>query len=192
MPKRLDENRRAELFDGVMRIISARGFSDVRISEIANELHCSVASLYKIAPSKDSLVLLAITRWGKCTLERLDGVARRERSAADQARAYFRAGATSIHPMSVEFFADVERFESTRVAWQANVVGPYLSRFVELVQCAADAGETRPVNIRFLAEMLGQIALVTRDERVLRASEMTAEEAVMQVDDIIWQGIGRR
>ena len=51
-----------------MRIIAARGFSEVHVAEIARELRCSVATLYKIAPSKDSLVLLAIARWGELTL----------------------------------------------------------------------------------------------------------------------------
>ena len=38
------------------------------MTDIASELHCSLASLYKIAPNKDSLVVLAIVRWGDRTL----------------------------------------------------------------------------------------------------------------------------
>ena len=57
--------RREELLDGVMAIIAARGFSDVRMTDIARELHCSLASLYKIAPNKDSLVVLAIGALGR-------------------------------------------------------------------------------------------------------------------------------
>ena len=65
MATRLANGRREELLDGVMDIISQRGFSQVRISDIARELRCSAASLYKIAPNKDSLVLLAIGRWAE-------------------------------------------------------------------------------------------------------------------------------
>ena len=77
MAKRLAKGRREELLDGVMGIIAARGFSGVRISELAAELHCSVASLYKIAPSKDSLVLLAIGRWQELTFANLELCAER-------------------------------------------------------------------------------------------------------------------
>ncbi len=63
MAKRLSKGRREELLDGVMRIIAVRGFSAFESQSSRAELHCSVASLYKIAPSKDSLVLLAIGRW---------------------------------------------------------------------------------------------------------------------------------
>ena len=64
-----------------MRIIAARGFSEVLVAEMARELRCSVATLYKIAPSKDSLVALAIEGWGARTLEDLEVQARKAATA---------------------------------------------------------------------------------------------------------------
>jgi hypothetical protein len=58
--RRLADGRREELLDGVMRISSARG-SSLNVTELAREPHCSVATLYKIAPSKDSLMVRART-----------------------------------------------------------------------------------------------------------------------------------
>lgn len=189
MPRRLDEKRRAELLDGVMRIIAARGFSEVQVSEIARELRCSVATLYKLASSKDSLVLLAIARWGELTFADLETRAGEGQTASERARGYFRAGAESLHPMSLAFYADIARFESTRLVWRTTVVDRYIDRFVELVRGAEDAGEVRPVNVRFLGEVLRQIGFVTRDERVLRASGLTSEQAVLEVDALLWEGM---
>jgi AcrR family transcriptional regulator len=190
--QRLDDNRRGELLDGVMRIISERGFADVPISDFASELHCSAATLYRIAPSKDSLVLLATARWGELTLEGLEVCALEGSTASEKARCYFKAGAASLRPLSLAFYRDIGRFESTRTAWRVNVVDRYIDRFVELVRCAEDAGEIRPVNIRFLGEVLRGIGFVTRDEHVLRASGLTSEEAVLEVDRMIWDGILRQ
>jgi AcrR family transcriptional regulator len=187
---RLADGRREELLDGVMRIISARGFADVRISEIARELHCSVSTLYKIAPSKDSLVLRAIGQWGDINLADFESRAQKKETATDRARTYFRAGAHSVQPMSPAYFRDVQRFESTRVAWVA-IVDQYIYRFVELVEAAQAAGEVGPVNTRFLGEMLRQVGLVTRDQGVLSACGMTSEQAVLAVDHIVWDGIRR-
>ena len=189
MPRRLDDERREELLDGVMRIIAARGFSVVLVSEIARELHCSVATLYKMAPSKDSLVLLAIARWGELTLASLEVRARQGTTASDRARRYFRAGAESTRPLSLAFYADIERYESTRLAWWTNVVERYLNRFAELVRLAEDAGEIRPVNIRFFAEVLRGISFVTRSERVLSATGLSHEQAVLEVDALLWDGM---
>lgn len=187
----LDEDRRDELLDGVLRIITARGFADVRIADIARELRCSVATLYKIAPSKDSLVLLAIGRWAMVNLGSIEPCEDPDTTAANKARCYFRAGADRIRPLSLAFYRDIDRFESTRTAWRTTVVDPYIDRFVELVQAAEDAGEIRQVNNRLLGELLRGIGGVTRDERALRASGLTSEEAVLEVDRMIWEGILR-
>jgi AcrR family transcriptional regulator len=186
---RLNDDRRAELLDGVMRIIAERGFSQVTIAEMARELHCSAATLYRIAPSKESLVLLAIARWGGLTLADLEGLAAKGETASGRARAYFRAGARRTHSLSLAFYADVGRFESTRLAWWTSAVGPYIDRFVELVRLAEDAGEIRPLNARFLAEVVRQISVVTRDDRVLSASGLTHEQAVLEVDALLWDGL---
>jgi AcrR family transcriptional regulator len=187
--RRLNNGRREELLDGVMAIIAARGFSQVRTAELARELHCSESSLYRIAPSKDSLVVLAIRRWGELTLGALEARASEGKTASERARAYFRAGAESTRPLSLAFYADVERFESTRLVWWSGVVEPYLGRFVELVHLAEEAGEVRPVNARFFAEVLRGISFVTRSERVLQATGLTHEQAVLEVDSLLWDGI---
>jgi AcrR family transcriptional regulator len=184
----LDSGRREELLDGVMAIVAARGFSDVRTAHLARDLHCSESSLYKIAPSKDSLIVLAISHWGEVTLASMEAQAR-GKTASDRARAYFRAGARHTRTLSPAFYADMERFESARLAWWTSVVEPYLDRFVELVQMAEDAGEIRPVNIRFLAEIVRQLSVVTRNERVLSASGLTHEQAVLEIDALLWGGV---
>ena len=189
MAKRLAKGRREELLDGVMGIIAARGFSDVRISEIAAELHCSVASLYKIAPSKDSLVLLAIGRWGELTLKSSESRSQGGTTAANRAREYFRAGAESLLPLCSVFREDVERFESTRMIWTTAIANPFIDRFVELLDLAVEASEVRPINTRFVAEVLRQIATVLRDERVLRSSGLTVGQGMLEIDQMIWEGL---
>jgi AcrR family transcriptional regulator len=190
--KRLASGRREDLLDGVMRIIAERGFADVRITEVAAELHCSAASLYKIAPSKDSLVMLAISRWGEQVLVSIERLSQTGATAADRARLYFRGGAESLHALSSKFREDVERFESTRMVWSANVADPFIVRFAELLDLAVKAGEIRTVNTGFMAEVLRQIASVLRDEQVLRANGLTVEQGMLEIDLMIWDGIRLR
>jgi AcrR family transcriptional regulator len=185
---RFDDNRRQELLDGVIGIITARGFSEVTILEMAHELHCSVSSLYKIASNKDGLVLLAITRWGELVLEDMEVHALQGQNAADRARLYWRAGVESIRPLSHEFRNDVDRFDSARFAY-SSISQRFIDRFVNLLEGAVMAGEIRPMNTRFLAQVFGQIALVVRDEQELSKSGLTAAEAILEVDHIIWEGI---
>jgi len=188
--KRLDHGRREELLDGLMRIISERGFAKVGVAEVADELHCSVTTLYKIAPSKESLVLLAIQRFADQTLAKLDDCAERGTTPAERARIYFRAGARSMRTLSPEFREDVERYETIRASYLAALSGPFIDRFVELLDLAAEAGEVRPINSRFLATLLRQMAISVRDEQLLQQTGLTAETAILEIDAMIWDGIG--
>lgn len=172
-----------------MRIISVRGFSDVHVAAMARELHCSAATLYKVAPSKDSLVALAIEVWGARALEDLEVRARKATTASERARVYFQAGAESIRSMSPEFYSDLAVFESTRLAWVVGVADRYVERFVDLLQLAGEAGEIRRMNYRVLAEFLRQAGYVARDERVLRATGLSTEEVMLEMDSLLWDGL---
>jgi AcrR family transcriptional regulator len=187
--RRLDNGRREELLDGVTTITAARGFSEVGIAEMAQELHCSQSSLYKIAPSKDRLIVLAIRRWGDRASEAAEVRAQRGGSASERARAFFRAEMGSMHSLSERFYADIGRYEWARLAWCSSVMEPFLKRFLELVQLAVDAGEIRPVNTRLLAEVLKQVLLVLRNKRVLLAAGLTVEEATLEADSFLWDGV---
>jgi AcrR family transcriptional regulator len=189
--KRLDDDRRDELLDGVMTIIAERGFSDVQMAEMARVLRCSASTLYKIAPSKESLVLLAIGRWGDVTLDMIEKRARRGATAMDRARRYFMGAAERLQPLSLAFRADVERFESTRIAYQA-ISDRFVDRFVELLDEAVAAGEIRPLNTRFLGHVLRQVNRAIRDEHALRTSGLTSGQAALEVDTLIWDGLRKR
>jgi AcrR family transcriptional regulator len=186
--KTLVNGRREELLDGIMAIISARGFSETRIVDVASELNCSASTLYKVAPNKDSLVVLAIGRWGDRVLAYMESRAQQGATASEKARKYWWAAAESLRPMSSAFRSDMERFESTRIAYK-QVSDRFIERFAQLVDDAVSAGEVRPINTRFLALLVRQQAIVVRDEAALADCGLTAEQAMLEVDQMIWNGV---
>ena len=46
--------------------------------------------------------------------------------------------------MSLAFYADIARFESTRLVWRTTVVDRYIDRFVELVQARRTPARSGP------------------------------------------------
>ena len=180
--------RREELLDGVMDLIAARGFSDVRVNDIARELHCSLASLYKIAPNKDSLVSMAISHWGERVLADAETNARESATAIDKAKCYYESAMESISALSHGFRRDMERFESSRLAYRV-ISDTFVDRFAQLLGEAAQAGEIPPINTRFLAGMFRHIATAVRDEDLLESSGLTAGEAMAEIDKVIWDGL---
>jgi AcrR family transcriptional regulator len=171
-----------------MEIITANGFSKVTIADLATELHCSGSSLYKVAPNKDSLVVLAIARLGEIALKDWEARARRGKTAADKARFYYRAAVEDISSWSHAFRNDVNRFESARMAY-ASISDAFINRFADLLTEAIEADEVRPLNTRFLAHVLRQIALVIRDEQLLSDCGLSHTQALLEVERVIWDGI---
>ena len=141
--------------------------------------------------SKDSLVTLAIARWSKLSLEHMEVRALQGTTAADRARLYWRAGAETIRPLSHAFRDDVDHFEWARLAYRTCISEPFIDRFAALFDDAVTAGELEAMNTRFLAQVLRQIAHLVRDEGVLGACGLTADQAMLEVDRMIWDGIRR-
>jgi AcrR family transcriptional regulator len=186
---RLKNGRREELLDGVMRIAAARGFSDLKMADLASELHCSVATLYKLAPSKIGLVIVALERWGDHLLTEIDARARECSTPSARARTYYREGADGLRELSSAFRRDVEYFEGTRRAYRETISDRFIERFSALLEEAARAGEIRQLNVRFAVGMFRYIAFAVRDEDLLAAAGLSAREALLEVDTMIWDGI---
>lgn len=188
MAERAVEGRREQLLDGVMGIIATRGFADLPVADLARELRCSLSSLYKIAPNKDSLLALAIGRWGDLTLAYAEACAAEGATASDRAHAYYRAGVEKVAELSHAARRDVDRFESTRLAYRA-ISDRFVDRFSGLLDEAGQQGEMRPVNPRFLAGLFRHIAAAVRDEDLLDSAGLSAAEALQEVDKIVWDGL---
>ncbi|HUL39302.1 MAG TPA: TetR/AcrR family transcriptional regulator, partial [Methanomassiliicoccales archaeon] len=179
---------RKELLDGVMEIIKTQGFSKVTISEMAAKLHCSASSLYKIAPNKDSLIVLAINQWGELALRDWEARAVQGKTASTRAHLYYRAAVEGVSSWSHDFRNDVNRFESARLAY-AKISDNFINRFADLLNEAVEEGEVRSINTKFLANVFRQMALVIRDEQLLSDCGMTHTQALFEVERIIWDGI---
>ncbi len=190
MPRtRLKNGRREELLDGVMHIAATKGFSELKMADLARELHCSVATLYKLAPSKIDLVIVALERWGERLLTQIDARSRDCSTPSARARTYYREGADGLRELSSAFRRDVEYFEGTRRAYREIISDRFIERFSALLEEAAQAGEIRPVNVRFAVGMFRYIAFAIRDEDLLAAAGLTAREALLEVDTMIWEGV---
>ncbi len=187
----LGDRRREELLDGVMSIIAERGFTAVAVSELARELSCSNSTLYRIAPNKDSLVVLTIGRWGEARLREAETRADEAKTSWERTRNYLRAGAEALMPLSHAFRRDVERFESARVAYRL-VSDRFVDRVVSLIEDAVRDGEIRPLNARFLAGLLRHTAALVRDEELLESAGLTAGEALLEIESILFEGLRQR
>lgn len=179
------------LLDRMFAIMSVDGFASLKMAELARALGCSPNTLYKLAPTRESLFALLLRRWLDGVLDAALEKAEQVESPAARARTYYRAAMGDIASVSQQFRLDVAAFGSTRMVW-ADASAKFVGQFADFINMAIEAGEVRPINARFLALMFRQIALVARDEETVAECGLTNEEALHEVELLIWEGIATR
>jgi AcrR family transcriptional regulator len=70
--QRLNAARRDDLLARVVDIFVNNGFSSVTVSALAQQLWCSKATLFSVAPTKEQLVILATKQFFGSSAERIE------------------------------------------------------------------------------------------------------------------------
>jgi AcrR family transcriptional regulator len=192
LPKgRMTSERSELLLDRVFEIMAAEGFADLKMMDLARRLGCSPNTLYKLAPTKESLFALALKRWLDEALNTARAQAEAIDSPAERARAYYENATAATDRASRQLRMDIAHFTSTTLVW-VNASERFVGQFAHYLTQAAEAGEVRPLNARFTTLLLQQIAAVARDEELVAECGLTKEEAHRQVELLIWEGISAR
>ena len=187
-PRRVAAGRTDELLDGVMAIIAGEGFASLKVSDLARRLNCSTGTLYRIAPSKESLVIAAISRWAEASLLKMTAEAETAASAAARARRFYELLIEDTFRLSEKMRADVVRFESTRRLYQEFSDRAIRQHAVYLDEAIA-AGEVRPIDTGFFTAVLRQVGQLLSDRAALEAVGVDRDDAMSQVDTILWEGL---
>jgi AcrR family transcriptional regulator len=86
--QRLDGARRDDLLARVVDIFLSNGFSSVTVSALAQQLWCSKATLYSVAPTKEQLVILATKQFFGSSAKRIEARVAAERHPRTQIVTY--------------------------------------------------------------------------------------------------------
>jgi len=188
---RITSERSEVLLDQVFEIIAAEGFASLKMADLTRRLVCSPNTLYKLAPTKESLLARVIKRWSDGLLDSAHESVASIDSPSERARLYYNLVTAEMYRVSSQFRTDVAHFDTTANVW-VGASERFVGEFSRYLGEAARVGEVRQVNARFLALILQQVATVTRDEATIAECGLTKEEAHREIDLLIWQGISAR
>jgi len=167
----------------------AEGFSSWRVGQLASRLNCSRSTLYKLAPSKEALVLLLIDTYVSAALLQ----AKSEGDSADQPAAAIIAFTEAVNREqkrgSMRFWGDVGAWAQADALVQRHsltAVGGVRGYLDEGVL----SGEFRPANTEFLAHIIWQATRQTRDPVLLDGCGIDAGEAMQELGRFIVYGMG--
>ena len=180
-PDRPLTKRQEALLAALWDMFDKEGFSQLTIDEISSRLRCSKASLYRLAPSKDDLVVRVIDHRGQGMLAELEAKMALAETAAARLKVFFHVVRERDRHFSARFFADTMAFRPTREQWEYGTRDG-VARLARLIDAGIESGEFRPVPASLTAFIIGYVADDIRRGDVTRVTGVPAEDSY---DDLL-------
>jgi len=180
--------RGEQLLGQLEQIFFAEGYRRVSVGELAARLHCSRATLYALASSKEKLFLRVFERV-------LSRIRRRGRQAAaehsdvrERIVAHLAPGMDEMRSASGVFFTDVASLPEAREALarhqraRRDEMGAILDEGIR-------NGALRGVHTRLVAEVIRVAIQRVMDPQVLVENRLSAGEAIGEIEDLFFHGL---
>ncbi|WP_067693508.1 TetR family transcriptional regulator [Nocardia jejuensis] len=63
MPRQKGTDPSTQVIDAVLELLTAHGYDEVQLREVARRAHVSLATVYKLFPTRDELIVTAVEQW---------------------------------------------------------------------------------------------------------------------------------
>lgn len=181
--------RCAETLEALEDLIVTEGFSRLNVSEIAARLRCSKRTLYELAPSKKTLVLVALDRFFSRIRKEADHIVNSTSDPELLVYKYLMVGEQASKRLSQAVVADIDGWEPARTLWRKHITLRVDGLF-QIIDKGVETGVFREVSPAFIAEVV--FASINRlrepdfgDSTGLTISEAFHELYVMTLHSLI-------
>lgn len=130
--------RQNALFDELLTLFLAEGFSHLTLDQIAARLRCSKSTLYTLAASKEELVRRVTVHFFKRATNAVEATLARTGNVREQVSAYLTAVGDELAVASDVFMADLNAFAPAREVYDANTRAA-AGRVRQLIEEGVDA-----------------------------------------------------
>jgi AcrR family transcriptional regulator len=180
--------RGEKILDRLEGIFLDEGFRRVTVAELAARLHCSRATLYALAPSKEELFLRVLDRvLGR--IRRLgQEAAAGQSNVRDRIVAHMAPGMSEMQAASGVFFSDIASLPDAR-----RILASHQRARREEVRAILEeginGGDFRGVHTSLVAEVLMVAIQRVMDPQVLAENRLSAGEAIGEIEDLFLHGL---
>ncbi|QNP69018.1 TetR/AcrR family transcriptional regulator [Streptomyces roseirectus] len=175
MPSARRTARQADLLERLVALVTAEGFADLTLDDLAERLRCSKTTLYQLARSKQGLVVEAVKHYFRGATEAVEKRVAQTADPADRVRVYLTAVAEQLRPLSRRFVDDVAEFPPAREVYEANTRWAS-ERVRQLIADGVAHGAFRDVHAGFV----GEVAAATM--RQIQGGELKARTGLSDAE----------
>lgn len=180
--------RRTKLFDDLLALFLAEGFSHLTLDDLASRLRCSKSTLYTLAGSKDELVQRVTVHFFKRATGAVEAALARTEGAAQRVSAYLTAVGDALAVASDVFMADLYAFAPAREVYEANTRAA-AQRVRELIEQGAADGVYRDVHASFAADLIATMMVRIQQRGVRDATGLSDAEAYAELAALLTFGL---
>lgn len=169
-------------------LIKKEGIAALSASEIAGRLRCSLRSLYKVAPTKEGLLLVVAQRQFEESLAAGHAAAKAESDPARQLVAYINAGLRTAQQLSTAYLSDLERLPEGRAIFDKyQLMRSEGARAI--LEDGVRKGVFKPLNIDVVSELLLGAAQRLRHAEFLERANLSLTQAFEEAYELAFSGL---
>jgi AcrR family transcriptional regulator len=187
-PPEFGTQRRGELFDSLLAMFLAEGFAQHTLDDIAARLHCSKATLYTLAGSKEQLVLAVTVHFFRRATDDVEKRVAEVSGTRDRVTAYLTAVGAELETASDRFMADLDSFPPARAVYEQNT-RIAARRVRELIAEGVAAGDFRDVHSAFAADLAATMMVRIQQGTVRDTTGLDDAAAYRELAAILMAGI---
>jgi AcrR family transcriptional regulator len=180
--------RRTRLFDELLELFLAEGFSRFTLDELAARLRCSKSTLYTLAASKDELVRRVTVHFFKRATAAVEATLARTTDPRARVTAYLTAVGDELAVASEVFMADLNAFAPAREVYEANTHAA-ATRVRQLIEEGVAAGVFRAVNAAFAADLIATTMVRIQQREVAAATGLSDAAAYVELATLLTEGL---
>jgi len=187
MPLRPDQKRRESLLEELTDIVLSEGFAHLRVGGLADRLHCSRSTLYKLAPSKDELIVMLCERYINRAID--DALLKTEGCETVREKLVAFADVIAVRQAagSDHFWRDFRDTPET-----ATILGwPRARGYQEvrrMLEEGVASGEFRELPVRFVSFVVWSTARASRDPELLKDFGLDQANAIRELIRLVVDG----
>ena len=180
---------RHQLLDELIELFLAEGFLEFGIGDLAARLRCSRTTIYRVAETKEQVVLAAVRGFFRRAAERIEAQIAAEPDPGARLAVYLTAVAEELAPASDRFYADLQAYAPAAEIYEANT-RLAAERVQDLVSAGVAAGSLRPVDASFVGAAVAQVMAAIQSGRIAAASGLADAAAYRALATLVVHGVG--
>ena len=180
--------RQSDLLQRLVALLTAEGFADFTLDDLAERLSCSKTTLYALSSSKHELVVEVVKEYFRGAVRAVESSVESATDPAARVSAYLEAVAAQLRLLSRRFMDDLARFAPANEVYRRNTAAA-ADRIRELIAEGVEAGAFRPVHAAFAGEMVAATMFEVQRGEMFARLELTDAEAYAELASFVLRAL---